>query len=317
MAALPPLIAQAPHATFTPVAPGAPPPPAPPNPYALGTGPTVPPPGPPIDPALILPPRPTGRLAVAAPKPRWPAVVIALSCLATATSIAVLAWPRGSANASPGAPAKSGSADRAKPLAEAPSPVTPPAVDDTVRAPLVADLTDYTKDLPGWGNPRATIETPMGTIHCELYADKAPMTVANFVGLATGKKPWLDPSTKAVQTNKPFYNGLTFHRVIEQFMIQGGDPLGTGTGGPGYQFGDEFDPELKIDAGALAMANAGPGTNGSQFFIAETRASWLDGRHTVFGKCGDLDVVRKIARVPQDAMNKPNTPITMTVTITR
>jgi len=186
-----------------------------------------------------------------------------------------------------------------------------------VRPPVAADLAEYVKDLPGEGTLVATIETNHGTIHCELFGDKAPMTVANFVGLATGKKAWLNPKTGKVETGTPFYDGLTFHRVIADFMIQGGDPRGTGTGGPGYQFGDEFVPDLRMQPGTLAMANAGPATNGSQFFITEGAPGHLNGRHTIFGQCKELDVVKKIARLPQDARNMPNEPVTMKVTISK
>ena len=162
---------------------------------------------------------------------------------------------------------------------------------------------------------KGTIETSLGTFHCELYGDKTPMTVANFVGLATGKKPWMNPKTGSVETQKPFYDDLVFHRVIAEFMIQGGDPLGRGSGGPGYQFGDETDNGLKMEPGTLAMANAGPSTNGSQFFITETAPDWLNGKHTIFGKCSELEVVKSIARVSQNAQNKPDTPVTMKVIV--
>ncbi len=192
----------------------------------------------------------------------------------------------------------------------------PIATGGDVRPPVAADLAEYTKALPGKGTKLfAKFETTKGVINCELFADKAPMTVANFVGLATGKKPWKNPKSGSVETNKPFFNDLTFHRVIPEFMIQGGDPLGTGTGGPGYSFGDEFVPDLKMEPGVLAMANSGPATNGSQFFITETAPSHLNGKHTVFGKCKELDLVKQIARVPQDASNKPDAPITMKITI--
>ncbi|MBS1123832.1 MAG: putative peptidylprolyl cis-trans isomerase, cyclophilin-type, partial [Deltaproteobacteria bacterium] len=125
-----------------------------------------------------------------------------------------------------------------------------------LRPPVAADLAAYTKDIigaPGHGDKlMATIETPLGTLHCELYGDKAPMTVANFVGLATGKKPWRSAKTGNVEQGKPFFDGLVFHRVIPDFMIQGGDPKGSGTGGPGYQFGDEFAPGLEMSPGTLA-----------------------------------------------------------------
>ncbi|MBA3394464.1 MAG: peptidylprolyl isomerase [Deltaproteobacteria bacterium] len=207
-----------------------------------------------------------------------------------------------------------------------PTSATPPppdqggakTVEQNVRAPVAADLAEYTKDLPGSGNKLlAKFETSMGTINCELFPDKAPMTVANFVGLATGKKAWMNPKTGSAEVGKPFFDGIVFHRVIPEFMIQGGDPLGRGTGGPGYNFGDEFVPELKMEPGTLAMANAGPGTNGSQFFITEVGPAWLNGKHTIFGKCKEVDLVKQIARVPQDEQNTPNTPITMKVMITK
>ena len=182
---------------------------------------------------------------------------------------------------------------------------------DDIRPPTAADLDAYTKDIKGTGPLTSTIATSMGTFHCELFADKAPMTVANFVGLATGKKPWKDPKTGEVVKNKPLFDGLMFHRVIKDFMIQGGDPLGTGTGGPGYRFADEFSPDLKMAPGTMAMANSGPGTNGSQFFITEGAPDWLNGKHTIFGKCKETDLVKQIEAVPQNASNKPDTPVTI------
>jgi peptidyl-prolyl cis-trans isomerase A (cyclophilin A) len=194
----------------------------------------------------------------------------------------------------------------------APAPNGAPAANaDEVRPPVAADLAEYTKSLEGDGKLVATIETTMGTIHCELFGDKAPMTVANFVGLATGQKPWRDPNSGTVQKGKPFYDGLIFHRVIPEFMIQGGDPMGVGRGGPGYQFGDEVFPDVRMQPGTLAMANAGPGTNGSQFFITEVAPEHLNMRHTIFGQCKELDLVKQIARVPQNAQNKPDTDVGM------
>src|SRR5687768_683470 len=150
----------------------------------------------------------------------------------------------------------------------------------------------------------ATLHTNHGDINLVLFGDQAPKTVDNFVGLASGTKEYADARTGNTKTGN-FYDGLTFHRVIDGFMIQGGCPLGTGTGGPGYQFGDEFVPELKMEPGTLAMANSGPATNGSQFFITETAPEWLNGKHTIFGKCKEVDLVKKITGVPQDAQNKP------------
>jgi len=152
----------------------------------------------------------------------------------------------------------------------------------------------------------ATLETSLGTIKLRLFPKEAPKTVANFVGLATGAKEWTDPKT-GQKVKRPLYDGTIFHRVIPEFMIQMGCPLGTGTGSPGYRFGDEIHPSLKHDKpGILSMANAGPGTNGSQFFITEVPTPWLDGRHAVFGEVVDgLELVSKIARVPRDHRDKP------------
>jgi len=152
----------------------------------------------------------------------------------------------------------------------------------------------------------ATIKTSMGDIVVHLFEDKAPKTVANFVDLATGKKEWLDPKT-GEKTTRPLYNGTIFHRVIPDFMIQGGDPRGNGTGGPGYRFEDEFNPDLRHSKpGILSMANAGPNTNGSQFFITVKPTPWLDGRHTVFGEVvKGQEVVNAIVNAPRGPNDKP------------
>jgi peptidyl-prolyl cis-trans isomerase A (cyclophilin A) len=163
----------------------------------------------------------------------------------------------------------------------------------------------------------AVIETNLGTLKIKLLAENAPLTVANFAELAEGKKEFTDPKT-GKKIKKKFYDGLVFHRVIPDFMIQGGCPLGRGTGGPGYQFQDEIDPKLKFDKpGILAMANAGPNTNGSQFFITETATPWLNGKHTIFGYVTEgLDVVKKIARTETDFSDKPvNDVVIKSVTI--
>jgi peptidyl-prolyl cis-trans isomerase A (cyclophilin A) len=156
---------------------------------------------------------------------------------------------------------------------------------------------------------QATIDTSKGTIVVELFPDKAPETIANFVGLANGTKEYTDPKTGQKKKSR-FYDGLTFHRVIPDFMIQGGDPLGTGTGGPGYQFKDEIDPSLVFDKpGKLAMANAGPGTNGSQFFITVAATPWLNGHHTIFGQViKGQDVADAISKMG-DRNGTPSTPI--------
>lgn len=159
---------------------------------------------------------------------------------------------------------------------------------------------------------KALIETSMGDIEIELFEDKAPVTVANFVGLANGTKEFVDLKT-GKKMKKRFYDGLTFHRVIPDFMIQGGCPLGTGTGGPGYKFEDETSNGLKFTKpGLLAMANAGPNTNGSQFFITEVSTPWLNGNHTIFGQVSgakDLEVVKKIARTECDMRDNPMDPV--------
>ncbi|MDR2427227.1 MAG: peptidylprolyl isomerase [Endomicrobium sp.] len=165
----------------------------------------------------------------------------------------------------------------------------------------------------------AVIETSQGTITIELFPDSAPDTVENFIGLAEGMKEFTDLKT-GKKTKKKFYDGLIFHRVIPQFMIQGGCPLGTGSGGPGYKFKDEIEPSLKFDKpGRLAMANSGPDTNGSQFFITETSTPWLNGNHTIFGQViSGLDIVKKIARIEADFSDKPIDPVVIkTITIER
>lgn len=153
----------------------------------------------------------------------------------------------------------------------------------------------------------AIFETTMGTFKVKLFNDKAPKTVENFVGLAEGTKDWTDPKTGKKMHNTPLYNGTKFHRVIPNFMIQGGDPLGNGTGDPGYRFADEFGPGLKHDKpGMLSMANAGPNTNGSQFFITVAATPWLDGKHAIFGEVVEgMDVVNKIVNVKTGPMDRP------------
>ncbi len=152
----------------------------------------------------------------------------------------------------------------------------------------------------------AHFATTEGNFTIKLFEKEAPKTVENFVGLAEGTKEWTDPRTNQ-KVQKPFYNGLIFHRVIAGFMIQGGCPLGQGTGGPGYRFADEFHPSLKHNkAGILSMANAGPGTNGSQFFITLGPTPHLDNRHSVFGEVVDgMDVVKKIGSTKTDARDRP------------
>jgi peptidyl-prolyl cis-trans isomerase A (cyclophilin A) len=154
----------------------------------------------------------------------------------------------------------------------------------------------------------ATLSTSAGDIRLKLFPNHAPKTVANFVELAEGNREWTDPRT-GQKTQDPLYDGTIFHRVISGFMIQGGDPLGTGTGGPGYRFNDEIHPELAFTKPyLLAMANAGPGTNGSQFFVTVAATTWLTGKHTIFGEVADDEsrqVVDKIAGTQTGAQDRP------------
>jgi len=168
---------------------------------------------------------------------------------------------------------------------------------------------------PQSAHPIAIIHTTAGDLRCELFPDKAPIAVANFTGLATGDKDWTNPATGKVEHHRPLYDGVIFHRVIPGFMIQGGDPVGTGMGGPGYQFVDELRSDLLFDRpGRLAMANAGPNTNGSQFFITEAAQPGLNpprGGYTIFGQCDDhaVSLVKQIARMPRDANDRPLQPV--------
>jgi peptidyl-prolyl cis-trans isomerase A (cyclophilin A) len=159
----------------------------------------------------------------------------------------------------------------------------------------------------------ARFVTTMGTFTVRLMPDHAPKTVENFIGLATGEREWTDPATRAKMAT-PLYDGTVFHRVIDGFMIQGGDPLGTGTGGPGYKFADETpDKGPAFDRpGLLAMANAGPNTNGSQFFVTVTRTPHLTGKHTIFGEVTEgYDVVEAIAVTPTDGRDRPRTAVVL------
>jgi peptidyl-prolyl cis-trans isomerase A (cyclophilin A) len=155
--------------------------------------------------------------------------------------------------------------------------------------------------------PSVIIDTSMGRITCQFYQRQAPKAVANFIALAEGTKDWTDPTTRKVQHNKPFYDGTVFHRVIPDFMIQGGCPEGSGRGGPGYKFVDEFHPTLKhTKGGFLSMANSGPNTNGSQFFVTVAATPWLDNRHSIFGEVIEgYDVVEKISKLPRDSSDRP------------
>ncbi len=203
------------------------------------------------------------------------------------------------------------------------------ACGDDVKAPdeVLPDATDpeagdFTLDEalaelpPGPGPLRAIIETDLGTVTCELFPEEAPIGVANFVGLARGRRAWRDPAAEK-WVKRRFYDGLLFHRVIDNFVIQGGDPLGTGFGGPGYKFINE-ETGLTHVPGTLAYANSGPDTNGSQFYITEEAEPGLDGGYTIFGVCAPLDVIATLTAVPVDANNKPlNDLHVVKITITR
>ncbi len=183
-----------------------------------------------------------------------------------------------------------------------PSAPLPDSPDSQVKAPLQPT------------GPTAIFDTSMGRMSCKLYAKEAPETVANFIGLATGSKEWTDPKTHKKVHGRSLYNGTTFHRVIPNFMVQGGDPVGTGEGDPGYMFADEFNPDLNFDVpGRLAMANSGPGTNGSQFFITEVPTPHLNQKHTIFGQCDDASILieQSIARVETGEQDKPVTPVVL------
>ncbi|MCL6566793.1 MAG: peptidylprolyl isomerase [Acidobacteriia bacterium] len=201
--------------------------------------------------------------------------------------------------------------EASKPATE---PAAPAAEQPSAAAPTGAPVRQRTPEEAGRPPGLYMIfQTSMGEIPCRLYEQEAPVTVRKIVGLALGRITWIDPRTNKPVVGQPFYDGLTFHRVIPNFMIQGGDPLGNGTGGPGgpgFPFEDEFHPRLRFDQpGRLAMANSGPNTNGSQFFITEVPTPHLNDRHTIFGDCTNLSVVRQIARVPRDARDRPLQPV--------
>jgi peptidyl-prolyl cis-trans isomerase A (cyclophilin A) len=207
-------------------------------------------------------------------------------------------------------------------MAQSAAPAVPPAQD----LPDAPSTTGQVKAPTVPTGPTVVFDTTMGRMTCKLFDKQAPVTTANFIGLAEGSKEWTDPETMKKVKGKPFYNGVTFHRVIPGFMIQGGDRLGTGLGDAGYYFQDEIDPSLQFDVpGRLAMANAGQGptgggTNGSQFFITEEPVDELNGKHTIFGQCDahSVLIVSSIARVDRDANDKPITPVVINkVTIVR
>jgi len=194
-------------------------------------------------------------------------------------------------------------------LAQATPPAAPPAA-----LPDAPSTTAHELPPAEPTGPTVLFDTTMGRLQCTLFDKESPLASSNFVGLATGTRPFLDPATGKQVTGKHFYDGTTFHRVIPQFMIQGGDPMGTGEGGPGYQFANEISPSLRFDVpGRLAMANSGPDTNGSQFFITEVANPSLNGSYTIFGQCDDhtVSLVAAIARVERNGNDKPITAVTI------
>jgi peptidyl-prolyl cis-trans isomerase A (cyclophilin A) len=200
------------------------------------------------------------------------------------------------------------------PATPAPSGEKPPAVSDaptSVFKSTTPPVFDPSASKYGPG-VYAHINTNHGLMIARLFDKEAPRTVENFIGLAEGKKQWIDPRTNR-QVRRPYYNNLTFHRIIPGFMIQGGDPEGTGMGGPGFTFEDEFNPKLRHNkAGILSMANRGPDTNGGQFFITLGAPKHLDDRHSVFGEIVQgMDVLRAIGKVPTDSGDKPKDPVVM------
>ncbi len=208
----------------------------------------------------------------------------------------------------PAAPAAAPAAQAPDALPEAPAAQAQDALPD---APSTV-AHDLPPAVPT--GPTAVLDSSMGRMTCKLFDKQAPLTVANFIGLATGSKTWTDPVTSLQVTGVPFYDGTTFHRVIPGFMIQGGDRLGTGAGDAGYYVPDEITPALRFDLpGRLAMANSGSGTDGSQFFITEAAHPELDGNYTIFGQCdaASVEVVKKIARVDRDEQDKPLTPVAL------
>ncbi len=210
-------------------------------------------------------------------------------------------------------------------------PATPPQTETPKTSPAIKPEPSATKpvdDLPDTpsttegivvppvpNGPTAVIDTSMGRLTCRFFQKEAPVTVANFIGLAEGTKDFTDPTTGQKMSHTRFYDNTQFHRVIANFMIQGGDRAGTGRGDPGYYIPDEFAPGLRFDReGRLAMANAGAGTGGSQFFITEAPTPELNGKHTIFGQCDAHSVVmvQTIARVEKDGQDKPIEPVTIT-----
>lgn len=185
---------------------------------------------------------------------------------------------------------------------------TPSPKSVVVEAAPMSDLAKYTEHLDG-EDLHVKIETTLGLLDCDLFESRAPKTVTNFVGLATGQKTWVDPDSGSPIDGRPYYDDAIFHRVVPGFFAQSGDPTGTGNGGPGYRFEDEFHPDLRHDgAGVLSMANKGPNTNGGQFFVLTNATPHLDGHHSVFGKCAGEETISKLNTLPVDSNDRPVDP---------
>lgn len=213
-------------------------------------------------------------------------------------------------------------AQQTTPPAQTPSAQQVPSAPSSPPSSAPSNATSELPDSPGAQaapaveptGPTAVLDTSMGRITCRLFDKQAPQTVANFVGLAEGTKDWTDPATHEKEHGKPLYDGTIFHRVIPSFMAQGGDPMGTGMGDPGYYIPDEIDPSLMFNVpGRLAMANSGPNTDGSQFFVTEEILPDLNGHYTIFGQCdpSSVLVVKTITRVERDGHDKPLTPVVL------
>ncbi len=203
---------------------------------------------------------------------------------------------------------------RARKVTAKPTAKVTPSPDDPLKGEF--SLADATKGLAGKGALTATIETDLGALTCSLLDAKSPVTVANFVGLARGVRPWKSPDGAWVK--RPAYDGTIFHRVIKGFMIQGGDAAGTGAGEPGYNVPDEIWDDANHDrAGLLCMANRGPNTNGAQFFITDGPAPHLDGKYTIFGECGPIDLVHRLAAVEVKGERPASPPKIKRVTVKR
>jgi peptidyl-prolyl cis-trans isomerase A (cyclophilin A) len=252
---------------------------------------------------------------------------LALAALALALGACQAPPPEPTADKQPNGTPQSGGDDKPKTKPEPPKPppkrkvtakpvaTVEPAPDDPLKGKFSLD--DATKGLPAGTQITATIETSLGNLECKLFDDKAPISVANFVGLARGIRPWKTPEGK--WEKKPAYDGTIFHRIIKGFMIQGGDPKKNGSGEPGYVIPDEIWEDANHDRpGLLCMANRGKNTNGAQFFITDAAAAHLDNGYTIFGECGPVDLVHKIASVETQPGDRPvNPPDIKKVTITR